>query len=120
MQKPFTILELPPLLFKRFPTTMHYSVISQIILTFINVSQILKINLVIYLKCLLNIISYFKKFKNLKCNYDITEDLMNINEADQTYSLISRTDKDNLICFSSHSFSQQRAIIFIMKNNLNI
>ena len=40
-----------------------------------NLFEILKFN-----------ISYFKKFENLKCNYDVVGDLMNINEADQTYS----------------------------------
>ena len=40
---------------------------------------------------------------------------MNINEADQTYSLISRTNSDNLMRFSLFSFLQQRAFIFITK-----
>ena len=38
---------------------------------------------------------------------------MNINEEDQTYSLISRTNSDNLMWFSLFSFLQQRAFIFI-------
>ena len=59
-------------------------------------------------------------FKHLECNYDIIEDLMNINEADQTCSLISRTDKDNLMRFLLFSFTQQRAFIFTMKKHLNI
>ena len=50
MQRPFTVHELPPLLFKRFSTIMHYSVMSQMILTSMNISQILKIDLLIYLK----------------------------------------------------------------------
>ena len=61
------------------------------------------------------VISHFKKLKNLKCNYDIIEDLMNINEADRTYSLISRANSDNLMPFSLFSFLQQRAFIFITK-----
>ena len=40
---------------------------------------------------------------------------MNINEADQTYPLICRTNTDNLKRFSLLSFLQQRASIFIMK-----
>ena len=51
MQRPFTLHELPPLPFKRFSTTLHYSVMSLIILTFINIFQNLKINLSINLKC---------------------------------------------------------------------
>ena len=41
---------------------------------------------------------------------------MIINEADQTYFLISRTNTDNLMWFLLFSFLQQRAFIFIMKN----
>ena len=37
------------LVFIRFSTTMHYSVMTQMILTFINIFQILNINLLIYL-----------------------------------------------------------------------
>ena len=36
---------------------------------------------------------------------------MTINEAEQTCSLISRTNKDNLILLSLFTFSQQRAFI---------
>ena len=43
---------------------------------------------------------------------------MNINEADQTYFLISRTNTDDLIRFLVFSFLQQRAFIFIMKKYL--
>ena len=84
--------ELPPLVFKRFSTILHYSVMTQMSLAFINTFQILNINLLMKLKFKLEVISYFKKFKNLKCNYDVIVDLMNINEADQVYSLISRTN----------------------------
>ena len=45
---------------------------------------------------------------------------MSINEADQTYSLSSRTNKDNLMQFSLFSFLQQRTFNFIMKNYRNI
>ena len=41
---------------------------------------------------------------------------MNINEADQTFFLISRTNTDNLIWFLLFSFLQQRALIFTKKN----
>ena len=71
MQRPFTKHELPLFLFRRFLIAMHYSVMLQRTLTFINIFQILKINLLIYLNVKLKFISYFKKFKNLKCNYDI-------------------------------------------------
>ena len=64
--------------------------------------------------------SYFKKFKNLKCNYDVIEDLMNINEADQTYSLTARTNSDNLMRFSLVSFLQQSDFIFVNRNYINI
>ena len=40
---------------------------------------------------------------------------MNINEADQTYTLTSRPNTDSLMWFSLFNFSQQRAFIFIMK-----
>ena len=118
MQGPLSVHELPPLVFKRFSTTMHYYVMPQMILTFINLFQILNINLLMYLKFKLKVISYFKKFKNLKNNFDIIGDLMKINEADQTYFLISRTNTDNLMWF--FSFVQQRAFIFIMKKYLYI
>ena len=64
---------------------------------------------------MVKVITYFKKFKNLEFNYDLLGDLLNINEADQTYSLISRTNSDNLMQFSLFSFLQQRAFIFILK-----
>ena len=67
-----------------------------------NTFQILYINLLMHFK--LDVISYFKKFKNLKCNYDVIVDLMNINEADQTYSVISRSNSDNLMRFLLFSF----------------
>ena len=65
---------------------------TQMILAFINTFQILNINLLMKLKFKLEVISYFKKFENLKCNYDVIVDLMNIYVADQVYSLISRTN----------------------------
>ena len=40
---------------------------------------------------------------------------MNINEVDQAYSLISRTNADDLMQFSLFSSLQQRAFIFITK-----
>ena len=84
------------------------------ILVFINSFQILNINLLMNFK-LEGII-----LKSVKCNYDIIEDLMNINEADQTYSLISRIKSDNLMRLLLFSFLQQRTFIFIMKNYLYI
>ena len=42
--------ELPPLVFKRFSTTLHYSVMIQIILAVINTFRILNINLLMNLK----------------------------------------------------------------------
>ena len=45
---------------------------------------------------------------------------MNINEADQTYSVISSSNSDNLMWFSLFSFLQQRAFIFVTKNYLYI
>ena len=42
--------ELPPLDFKRLSATKHYSVRSQMILTFTNILQILNIKLLNYLK----------------------------------------------------------------------
>ena len=41
MQRPFSVHELPPLVFKTFLTTMHNSVMTQIILTSRNIFQIL-------------------------------------------------------------------------------
>ena len=41
---------------------------------------------------------------------------MNINEADQTYFLMFRTNTDKLMKFLLFSFLQQRAFIFMMKN----
>ena len=114
--EPFLVSELPPLLFKRFSTTTHYPVMSQMILMFTNIFQTLNINLLIYMKFKLKkFISYFKKFKNSKCNYDVIGDLMNINEAGQTYPLISKTNEDNLMRFSLFIFSQQNTFFFIMK-----
>ena len=46
----FFVHELPPLVFKRFSATLHYSVIIQMILAFINTVQILNINLLMNLK----------------------------------------------------------------------
>ena len=46
----FSVHELSSLDFKRFSTTMHYSVIPQMILTFINILQILNIYLFMHLK----------------------------------------------------------------------
>ena len=43
---------------------------------------------------------------------------MNINLADQSYYLISRTNSDNLMLFSLFSFLQQRAFIFMIKTTL--
>ena len=43
---------------------------------------------------------------------------MNINEADQAYYLISRTNSDNLMRFSLFSFLQQRTFIFVTKTTL--
>ena len=40
---------------------------------------------------------------------------MNINEADPTDSLISRTNTDNWMRFSLFSLLQQKAFIFILK-----
>ena len=88
------------------------------ILAFINTFQILNINLLMNFKFNLEVNCYFKKFKNLKCNYAVIVDLMNINKADQTYSLISRTNSDNLMRFSLFSFLQQRAFIFVTKTTL--
>ena len=59
-------------------------------------------------------------YKNSKCNYGIIEDLMNINEVNQTYSLISGINTDNLMRFMLFSFLQQRAFIFVTKNYLYI
>ena len=39
---------------------------------------------------------------------------MNINEADQTYSLISKTNKDNLMRISVFRFSQRRSFTLYM------
>ena len=77
------------------------------ILAFINIFQILNINLLMFLNFKVEVISYFKKLKTLKCNHDVTVDIMNINEADQTYSFISRPNSDNLMRFSLFSFLQQ-------------
>ena len=46
----FLVHELPPLVFKRFSTTVHYSVMTQMILTYIKIFQILNVNLLTYLK----------------------------------------------------------------------
>ena len=116
----FFLHELPPLVFKRFSTILHYSVMTQIMLSFINTFQILNINVLMNFKCKLDVSSYFKKFEYLKCNYDVIGDPMNINKADQTYSFISRTNSDNLMWFSLFSFLQQRAFILILKNYHNI
>ena len=75
----------------------------------------IQMNLAVINTFQLEVISHFKKFKNLKCNYDIKEDLMNTNETDKTFSLISRNNSDNLKRFSLFSFLQQRAFIFITK-----
>ena len=40
---------------------------------------------------------------------------MNINEADQTYSLITRTNTDNLMRFSLLCFLQRRVFILLME-----
>ena len=85
---------------------------TQMILAFINTFQILNINLLMNLNFKPEVISYFKKFKNLKCNYDVIVDLMNINEADQTYSLISRTNSDNLMRFF-YSVSYTKELSFL-------
>ena len=45
---------------------------------------------------------------------------MNINEAEQTYSLISRTNTGNMMWFSLFCNLQQRAFIFILKIYLYI
>ena len=50
MQGPFLVHELSPLVFKRFSTSMYYYVMPQMILTFINMFQILNIDLLMYLK----------------------------------------------------------------------
>ena len=42
MQEPFLVHELSPLVFKRFSTTIHCSVMPQMSLTFINIFQILR------------------------------------------------------------------------------
>ena len=91
---------------------------AQMFLAFINTFQIFNINLLMNFKFNSEVNSYFKEFKNFKCNYDVIVDLMDINEADQTYSLISRTNSDNLMRFSLFSFLQQRAFIFITKSTL--
>ena len=116
----FFVRELPPIVFKRFSATLYYSVMIQMILALINTLQILNINLLMNLNSKLEVISYFEKIKNLKCNYDIIEDLMDINETDQTYSIISRTNSDNLMRSSLFSFLQQRTFIFVTKNYLYI
>ena len=46
----FFVHELPPLVFKRFSTILHYSVMTQMILAFINTFQIFNINLLMNLK----------------------------------------------------------------------
>ena len=46
----FLVHELSPLVFKIFSTTMHYTVMTKMILTFINIFQTLNINLLMYLK----------------------------------------------------------------------
>ena len=46
----FLVHELPPLVFKRFAILLHYSVMVQMILAFINTFQILNINLLMNLK----------------------------------------------------------------------
>ena len=59
--------ELPPLFSKTFSTTLHNSMMKQMIqmiLAFVNTFQILNINLLMNLNFKLEIISYFKKFKN--------------------------------------------------------
>ena len=45
-----SVHELSPLVFKRFSITMNYSVMPQMILTFIHIFQILNIYLLMYLK----------------------------------------------------------------------
>ena len=42
MQMPFTVYELPSLLFKRFSTIIHYSLMLQMLITFINIFSNLK------------------------------------------------------------------------------
>ena len=82
----------------------------QMILAFINTFQILNILKIFNEFEILNLkllaISKKKNKKKLKVHYNIIEDLMNTNEADQTYSLISRTNSDNLMRFSLFSFLQ--------------
>ena len=51
MQRPFSVHELSPLVFKRFSIIMHYFMMTQMILTFINTFQILNIKLLLYLEC---------------------------------------------------------------------
>ena len=46
----FFVHKLPPLDFKRFSTILHYSVMTQMILAFINTFQTLNINLLMNLK----------------------------------------------------------------------
>ena len=87
MQGPFSVHKLSPLAFKRFSATVHFFVMPQMILTFINLFQILNINLLMYLN-----------------NYDIIGDLMNINEVDQTYFVIPRPNTDNLMWVLLFSF----------------
>ena len=65
-----------------------------------------------YLKFYTKSYYYSKKFKNLKCNYDIIGDLMNINEADKTYFLISRTNTDNLMWFLLFSIFTAKSFHF--------
>ena len=45
---------------------------------------------------------------------------MNINKADQTYFVISRTNTDNPVWLLLFSFLHQKAFIFIMKKYLYI
>ena len=51
---------------------------TQMILAFIDAFQIFNIT-IMNLNFKLEVISYFKKIKNLKCNYDVIVDLVNIN-----------------------------------------
>ena len=49
MQRPFSVHKLPLLVLKDFQPTMHYSVMTHMILIAINIFQILNINLLKYL-----------------------------------------------------------------------
>ena len=50
MQRPVSVYDLPALLFERFSTTVHFFVMTQVVLNFINIIQIFNINLLMYLK----------------------------------------------------------------------